>query len=228
MNTWKTRGLSLVLTGSLLISGLGMTALAADGKTPTEKRETVFVVAGADGTAKEIIVSDWLQNGDGAEVLQDVSDLTDIQVVKGDAEQTESGSSLTWKTGGEDVYYQGTSTKKLPVSVEFAYTLDGKTVSPAEVAGKSGRLKLTITYKNNTETEVEVDGKTETMAAPFLMATGLLMDSSCVKNVEVKNGTVETDGDRTIILGYGLPGLGDSLKLSELADGGDYGGCDGL
>lgn len=219
MNTWKVRGLSLVLTGSLLVTGLGMTALAADGKKPTEKNETVFVVAGADGTAKEVIVSDWLRNGEGADILQDESDLTEIQVVKGDAEQTGSGANLTWKTGGEDVYYQGTSTKQLPVGVEIAYELDGKRITPEELAGKSGKLKIVITYVNHTKKTVTVDGEEETMAAPFLMATGLLVDSGCVKNVEVDHGTVETDGDRTMILGYGLPGLGDSLKLEALADG---------
>lgn len=217
MNTWKVRGLSLVLTGSLLISGLGITALAADERPSAKKEETVFVVAGADGTAREVIVSNWLQNKAGTDVLQDVSDLTDIQVVKGDAEQTGSGKNIAWKTGGEDVYYQGTTTKQLPVTVEFAYELDGKSVTPEELAGKSGSLTITITYKNHTEKTVTVDGKQETMAAPFLMATGLIVDSGRVKNVEVDHGTVETDGDRTIILGYGLPGLGDSLKLEELS-----------
>lgn len=218
MNAWKKRGLSLVLTGSLLVSVSGISALAADGAKPTAKEETVFVVAGADGTAKEIIVSDWLQNGDGAASLQDVSDLQDIQVVKGDAEQSGSGDGLSWETAGEDVYYQGTSTKKLPVTVEFSYELDGKKITPEELAGKSGTLKLTISYRNNTKETVTVDGKQETMYVPFLMATGLVLDSENCKNVEVDHGMVETDGDRVIILGYGMPGLADSLKLEELQE----------
>lgn len=215
MNTWKTRGLCLLLTGSMLVSGLGLQVLAADGTAPTAKEETVFVVAGADGTAREIIVSDWLQNGDGANRLQDSSDLRDIQVVQGQAEQVEGGNGLAWETGGADVYYQGSAQKELPVGVEFSYELDGKKITPEELAGKSGKLKITITYHNDTEEAVTVDGKTETMTAPFLMVTGLVLSGETCKNVTVDHGTVETDGDRLMVLGYGLPGLSESLKLSE-------------
>lgn len=217
MNTWKARGISMLLTGSMLMSVMGVSALAADGKTPAAKEETVFVVAGADGKAREIIVSDWLQNGSGADRLKDSSNLKDIQVVKGDAEMEGSGSGLSWQADGEDVYYQGTSTEKLPVGVEFSYELNGKKITPEELAGQSGTLKIIIQYQNNTKETVTVDGKQETMTVPFLMITGLLLDSENCRNVTVDHGTVETDGDRTIILGYGLPGLADSLKLQELA-----------
>lgn len=217
MNTWKTRGISLLLTGSMLISVMGASALADDRKVPTAKEETVFVIAGADGAAREVIVSDWLQNGSGADQMRDSSNLQNIQVVKGDAEMSGSKGEISWKTGGEDVYYQGTSTEKLPVSVKFSYELNGKKVSAQELAGQSGALKITIQYQNHTKETVKVDGKQETMAVPFLMVTGLLMDSGSCKNVTVEHGTVETDGDRTIILGYGMPGLSDSLKLDELA-----------
>ena len=31
------------------------------------------------------------------------------------------GDKLTWATDGEDIYYQGTTDKKLPVSVKLKY-----------------------------------------------------------------------------------------------------------
>ena len=210
------------LTGDLLaatffVSSMGLGVLAAD-KPTMEKNETVYVIAGADGTANDVIVSDWLKNGGAKDILQDNSDLKDITVVKGDAELSGSGSGMSWTTGGEDVYYQGTSQQELPVGVKFTYTLDGKTVTPEELAGKSGKLTITIEYTNTEKRTVDVNGKSETMYVPFLMTTGLLMSSDTVKNVEVDHGMVENDGDHTIILGYGLPGLGESLKLDEMAE----------
>lgn len=49
-----------------------------------EKEETVYVNADARGTVKNITVSSWLKNGDGAAELTDVTNLTDVVNVKGD------------------------------------------------------------------------------------------------------------------------------------------------
>ena len=218
MKTRLMRLTASVLTTAMLISSLGIGAWAADTKVSVTKNETVYVVAGADGTAQEVIVSDWLQNHDGKDTLADSSSLKDIQVVKGDAAASGSGSSLSWAADGEDVYYQGTSTEDLPVGVAFTYTLDGKEIAPEDLAGKSGKLTIHIQYANHTQETVTVDGKQETMSVPFLMATAILLDSDCCKNIEVDHGMAENDGDRTIVMGYGMPGLADSLKLDELAD----------
>jgi putative membrane protein len=216
--TWM-RLTSAALSATVLVSSLGLPVLAAD--STVKKNETVYIITDAAGSADEIIVSDWLENLKKAGSIKDSSDLTDIQVVKGDAEMSGSGSSITWSAGGEDVYYQGTSNKSLPVGVTFTYQLDGKTVSPDELAGKSGKLTITIAYTNSAKETVTVDGKKETMYVPFLMATGILLSSDCVSNVSVDHGMVENDGDNTIILGYGLPGLSESLKLDELAKSDD-------
>ena len=46
------------------------------------KAETVYVMADASGAANEIIVSEWLRNQRGASVLEDFSNLTDIENVE--------------------------------------------------------------------------------------------------------------------------------------------------
>ena len=38
---------------------------AATGNTDASKEETVYVIAGADGSVKKIIVSDWIRNESG-------------------------------------------------------------------------------------------------------------------------------------------------------------------
>lgn len=208
---WKRLGSGLLAAG-FLISTLGIGAMAA--QSPVEKDETVYAIAGADGSVTETIVSDWLKNTNLEDVLKDSSSLSDIEVVKGDATMSGSGESLSWDTKGGDVYYQGKSTDALPVGVSFTYLLDGKKIAPEDLAGKSGKLTIQIQYTNNEKKTVDVGGTQQTMYVPFLMVTGLLLDSDCISNVEIDHGMVENDGDRTIILGYGLPGLADSLQLS--------------
>lgn len=86
----------------------------------TYKDETVYVLTGADGAVQQIIVSDWLKNPENALSVSDISDLTDIETVKGDALFTQSGTSLTWQTQAEDVYYQGNSEKR-PAGVHAGF-----------------------------------------------------------------------------------------------------------
>ena len=43
------------------------------------KDETVYVLAGADGSVQKIIVSDWIQNALGSDAINDVTQLTGIR-----------------------------------------------------------------------------------------------------------------------------------------------------
>ena len=163
-----------------------------------DKQETVYVIANADGSVKKIIVSELLKNPDGKKELSDESDLQDIENVKNNNTYKMSGESYVWDAEGEDVYYQGTTDKALPVDLSIDFTLDGKAISTDELAGKSGKLKMTFNYTNNEYEKVTIDGKTVKIYAPFAMLSGLALDNDKCKNIEVSNGRVISDGDRSI------------------------------
>ena len=57
-----------------------------------------------------------------------------------------------------DIYYQGNITKELPVDMKITYTLDGKTVSPEELAGQSGQVTIRFDYTNRQKEKVETNG----------------------------------------------------------------------
>ena len=161
-------------------------------------------------------VSDWLKNsGSVSGNLTDESILKEIKNVKGDETFTENGDQLTWNTAGEDIYYQGTTDKELPVSVKLTYFLDGKEVKPDELKGKSGHLKIQVQYTNNEKKTVTVDGKEEEVYTPFIMMTGMILPNETFSNVTIDNGKVISDGSRNIVVGFGMPGLKDSLDLDE-------------
>ena len=181
-----------------------------------EKEETVYVNADATGNSDEVTVSDWLKNsGSVSGNLTDESILKEIKNVKGDETFTENGDQLTWNTAGEDIYYQGTTDKELPVSVKLTYFLDGKEVKPDELKGKSGHLKIQVQYTNNEKKTVTVDGKEEEVYTPFIMMTGMILPNETFSNVTIDNGKVISDGSRNIVVGFGMPGLKDSLDLDE-------------
>lgn len=180
------------------------------------KDETVYVLASADGSVQKIIVSDWVKNALGADTIDDVSQLTDIENVKGNETFTMGGgSSCVWDAQGNDVYYQGSIDKDLPVSVSVSYTLDGQPISPEALAGKSGKVTIRFDYTNNQYEMVSIDGRQEKIYVPFAMLTGLLLDNDVFTNVSVSNGKIMNDGDRTIVAGLAFPGLQDSLGLNR-------------
>ncbi|MCI8466082.1 MAG: hypothetical protein HFI63_09555 [Lachnospiraceae bacterium] len=197
--------LALILGGSLVFGMTGAGAYAAgmrkgEGPGPEvietaekngqenssgEKQEgrveeTVYVIAGADGTTQKIIVSDWMK-----------------------------------AANGEDTYTKESLEKELPVELAVTYKLDGKTMTAEEIAGKSGKLTMRFDYTNQAYEDVEIDGEVRRIYVPFVMMTGMVLDNERFSGVEVSNGRVINDGERTIVAGFAVPGLQESLDLDR-------------
>lgn len=103
----------------------------------------------------------------------------------------------------------------LPVDIKISYTLDGKAVTPEELSGKSGHVTIRFDYTNNARSEVMVNGEKESMYVPFTVVSGLLLDNKKFSNVEIKNGKIVDDGNRTIALGLSFPGLSENLNVKS-------------
>lgn len=190
---------------------------APEHSSTSGKNETVYIIKNGDGT-KKTIVSEWLKNPSGSSVMNDVAKLEDIEVVKGDAklEKNENGN-ITWNASGADIYYKGTTLKESPIDVDITYTLDGSKITSSELKGKSGHLVIEINYRNTmSKTLTDKDGKEYKIYMPFIMSTGMILDNSKFINVTAKNGEVVNDGERTMVMGVGFPGLYDSLGLDTI------------
>ncbi|HBI72916.1 MAG TPA: hypothetical protein DDY59_06985, partial [Lachnospiraceae bacterium] len=183
--------LSLLLSGVLVIGGMGIAVHATgakdtsakketvkqtvspEEKTEISKDETVYIIAGADGAVNKVIVSDWIKNAIASDKIQDQTDLENVVNVKGDETYTLDGDNIhVWDAQGNDIYYQGDIKKELPVDIAVSYKLDGNTVSAEELAGKSGKVTIRFDYTNHQYEMVDIDGKQEKMYVPFAMLTG--------------------------------------------------------
>ena len=223
--------LSLVLCAAIIVGGIG-TAYAVNSNKESEnatshriltnkdedkisKDETVYVIAGAEGEIEKIIVSDWIKNSIKAQTVTDRSELTDIENIKGQETYTiDSETSRVWDAQGNDIYYKGNIEKELPVSINVSYKLDGKALSPSELAGKSGKLTIRFDYENNQYEMKKINGKEERVYVPFAIFTGMLFDNQVFDNVEVSNGKLINDGDRTAVVGFAFPGLQEDLGIN--------------
>ena len=118
---------------------------------------------------------------------------------------------MTWAADGDDIYYQGSTSKKLPVDVKATYWLNGKKVTPDQISGKSGKVKIRYDYTNNSK----VTENGYSVYTPFVAMTAVILDNDNFKNVKVTNAKMVNDGDRTTVVGYALPGMSDSLDLKD-------------
>lgn len=232
MNKKVTKIIAICLCAALCLGGAGVafaqtgskqesaqpTAAqkAADLQQKISKDETVYVLAGADGSVQKIIVSDWLKNELSSASLTDKSGLSNIENVKGDESYSINGDNMTvWDAQGNDIYYQGDIQKELPVGLTVRYTLNGKAVSPEQLKGQSGKVTIRFDYENRQYETVQINGQNQRIYVPFAMLTGMILDNDTFRNVTVTNGKLVNDGDRTVVVGLAFPGLQENLNLSR-------------
>ena len=125
------------------------------------------------------------------------------------------GSLGVWDAAGNDIYYQGNIQKELPVDMKITYCLNGREISPEELAGQSGRVKIRFDYTNRQKESVMVGEKEEELYVPFVLLTGLVLDNESFRNIEVSNGKIINDGERTVVMGYAMPGLKDNFDIGS-------------
>ena len=184
--------------------------------SPAYKDETVYVLCGRDSGIKNIIVSDWLRNPPALDKLSDVSELKNIENVKGDETFESDGESLSWNAAGHDIYYKGTVSKELPVGVSMKYYFDGEEVDPQSIKGRSGHLKIRWDYTNNQKVKTTVNGVEREVYVPFACVSAALLDSEKFVNATISSGKIISDGNRLIVVGIAFPGLNESLALDSI------------
>ena len=181
-----------------LVMVLGCTGALAENT----KHERVYVVAGADGTVNSITDSIRLENADGLDELVDRTMLNGIQNVGGNETFTLEGETLTWKADGKNVIYQGTSDKAPAVLPVVTLTLDGEEISASDLKEKTGEAVLTVTYRTEGQ-------------APALVLSVLPLPEEGISDLKAENAAVLTEAERSVLVGWAVPNMDDSLQLPE-------------
>lgn len=205
--------LSAVMAGSMM----PVTVFAqSNDENPTEKTETVYSVLNSDGSISDTIVSSWLHDEDGINNIKETLNLTDVKNIKSNEKPSKDGNTYTWNAKGNDVYYEGTATKQLPVSVKLRYELDGQEMSAKDMEGKSGHLKLMISFTNNYSQVKNINGKSIVIHPSYLAGGMLNMSTGKFSNVKCESGKIVNDGTNEMLAFANIPGLNETLKSAGL------------
>jgi putative membrane protein len=179
------------------------------------KDETIYAKLKNNGEINNLFANVHLTNEEKLDELKDITELTNIFNINGTETFSKNGNEIIWEADGKDIYYQGNSQKDLPVTLTAKYYLENQEIKVSELIGKSGNVKITLKYTNLDKHTVKINGKNENLYTPFIVTTGLILNSNN-QDIQVNNGKIINTGKNNIIVGLSTPGLYESLKLNEL------------
>lgn len=175
------------------------------------KNETIYSTLNYNGVIKKTTINTRLSDLEKGSIV-DYTKLDDIKNINGREKFSLDSGTLTWKSTGKDIFYQGKVTEELPIKVTAKYYLNGEEVNPKKIKGKSGDVKIVYSFTN------EGYDKSSGMYTPFVVTTTSIINSDNNTDIDISNGKVVNTGTKNIVTGISAPGLYDSLGLSELKD----------
>jgi putative membrane protein len=192
-----------VIGSLLLVAMISASLIAVAGSSPTPVEgaiaddETVYVVCDSVGSVEDVVVVDWLRViGEGETVVTDHGDVTGVEAIKDNEEPVIEGDKITWTLdvdGKRDFFYRAETDQELPLDVDVTYTLDGREVEPAEVAGATGHLRIDVEITNRLKivediTYEDADGVVQTEKTeywvPMLAPVVIDVDGTKFSNIE--------------------------------------------
>lgn len=195
MKSTRYRMLSLVLCLTLILGCVGFVYADSNGKQTDNETSAA--------PEKAELPTDTVSDNEAVYVLTDAVGEVEKIIVSDRVREADGNESAT----------RVQEQKNLPVEVRFSYRLDGKEIAPKDLAGRSGKVEIRIDYTNHASARKEIAGKEEEIYVPFLALTALLLENDRFDNVTVENGKLVNDGSRTVVVGYALPGMNESLSL---------------
>ena len=198
-------GLAVMLTAQAALPIVTASAAEYTG----DKEEVVYVIADADGNVSRVDVVNIFGEGD----VTDYGDYSSVKMLNTTYEITLDGGRITFSTDKEKVYYQGTlENAQIPWNISLTYTLDGKTVTPEELAGSTGALEIHFKIDKN-------ESCTSDFYDNFALQAALTLDTGLCKNIEAEGATMANVGSDKQLSYTILPGKGlDAYIRADVSD----------
>ncbi len=179
------------------------------------KEETVYAITDSVGKVENKIVSIWVHSNKGKIDVNNKTLLQDVKNIKGEEDIVIEDSKINYKSEESDIYYRGTTDEKLPFSINVSYYIDGKELKPDEVIGKSGKLKMVMSFKNRVSKTINLEEKERDIYMPMLVAGTVNLPVDKFRNVKVNNGQIINDAKNQILTFVSAPGMKESFNFES-------------
>jgi len=190
----------IILTLAILPSTLGFVP-----EKGVEKNETVYVILNYDGSIEDERVVNWVHGTSKEDYWTDYGDYLTISNMLSEEIPKIEGDKVIWSMSSlqkGDLYYQGTTDKKLSVDISITYLLDGKEINGEELVGKSGILKIVFRIENKLIENkpikyIDYEGNPEEYYEEYY--TPILVQISLKANLNIFSDIVAEDGTKVVI-----------------------------
>lgn len=201
----KILSLLLILT---FLSTAVSTAFAAPA--PSSKEEVVYGILNLDGSVNNLYVVNIFEGGS----ITDYGDYSEIHNMTSSEQLNKQGDQITIDTEAKRFYYQGNlGAKEIPWAIAIKFYLDGKEISATELAGKSGKLEISMSVNQNTNAN-------STFFNTYALQIGFSLDNKLASNIQAENATIAEAGGKKQLNFTVLPG--NSMELQVTCDVADF------
>ena len=207
---------SKIMAGMLVLSvstpfaqGLGLCApvYAAESSAQTNtnsKEEVVYIMLDAQGNVDSVNVVNIFGKGE----ITDYGDYSSVKMLTSTNPISQDNDAVTFVSDQDRLYYQGTlDNAQIPWVVLIEYTLDGKKLTPEELAGQSGALKIHVKITENEKCKGSFYGSCALQAA-------FTLDTTNCENITADGATLANVGANKQISYTVLPGKGLDATIS--------------
>ncbi len=187
-----------IVVGSI-IPGTGVYA-----KTASEKEEVVYIMTEASGQVDSVNVVNIFGKGD----ITDYGNYSSVKMLTSTEPISQDGDTITFSSEADRIYYQGTlEDAKIPWNIDISYTLDGKKISPEDLAGRSGALEIRIKITENTACKNDYYDS-------YALQAAVTLDTDLCKNIKAEGATQANVGSDKQLSYTILPGKGLDATIS--------------
>ena len=201
----KQKLIAFVMTGVILVSVFSQISVQAAGLPSNGKEEVIYVRSDANGN----VIGTYVVNIFTDKEITDYGDYSSVNNMNTkDIIKFENGEVNITNTS-EKLYYEGTMEKaEIPWDIKIVYKIDGVEYSPEEIAGKSGKLTIKISIKENRKAKT---GFFEN----FALQTTVKLDSTLCKNIESEGATSANIGNTKQLIYTIMPGKEKDIQISS-------------
>lgn len=214
----KKQILLVGMTAILLFPSVKTNAEMVEG-TLTSKDEVVYATLNSSGELEDIYVVNTLDVAQAGEIVDygnynTIKNLTDL------SEMSQEGQTVRVDAREGKFYYQGnlTNDSELPWDVTVSYSLDGKKVNPADLAGQSGHLVIQIKTAPNPTVD-------EAFYENYLLQVSLQLPNQ-YKNIHASGGMMANAGENKQITFTIMPGQSENLQVEVDVEDFEFNGID--
>lgn len=153
------------------------------------KEENVYINLKDDGSVEGIYVVNEFDAGNQT-TITDYGKYSSVLNLSTNEEIKVNGDMITFKTDDNGMfYYQGNmESTKIPWNIDISYYLDDKEVQASSLAGKSGKLKIAISIKDNKDMD-------DTFFDNYLLQMTATFNSEKCKDIVSEQATIANVGD---------------------------------